>query len=532
MANKIVCDYEVIERTGGGGFGATYKAQHVHLPGRVRAVKLVDEAYVDAFKESGEKLAKLVQALDEASTAGDALAAYIVRFDSLRYDVDQPYIVMEWIDGGTLDDRLAGGALPLDRAVSILSGVLHGLQFAHARDLVHGDLKPSNILLAADDSPKLTDFGGNLTGEGISPAPGSLPYLSPEQLDPALAQDRPPDARADLFAATLILYEMLTGRRAPRVITASQMPSRVNPRMPAGFDDLIAQGLEHNPGARFPDAQTMRELVLHAAGMVGAPAAVGVGAEPATEATDPEETEEGTEEAAEGPREAGESRANEVDGGEMVWVPAGTLRMGCDDCEDEAPSHEVEVDGFWIYKRPVTQEQWVKFKGATTEPGVVWPRPAQWERGDEHASLPVAGVTWEEATAYCKWAGARLPTEAEWEWAACGPESAVYPWGDTWDESKANTKENGQFEHTETGTAGNSWCDAQDMSGNVFEWCSSLFQPYPYDPEDGREDPEAAGDRVLRGGSATTDAHCARASYRCAPNPLARLTSLRPVQEG
>ena len=140
MANKIVCDYEVIERTGGGGFGATYKAQHVHLPGRVRAVKLVDEAYVDAFKESGEKLAKLVQALDEASTAGDALAAYIVRFDSLRYDVDQPYIVMEWIDGGTLNDRLAGGALPLDRAVSILSGVLHGLQFAHARDLVHGDL--------------------------------------------------------------------------------------------------------------------------------------------------------------------------------------------------------------------------------------------------------------------------------------------------------------------------------------------------------------------------------------------------------
>ncbi len=528
-------DYELQSpRIGQTELAIVFKAQHLHIPERVRAVKVPQEGLSDAVKKAFaqvcETAVKVAHLLDSAPDSERAVER-IVFIESVRYGVDSPYILTEWVGGGSLADKISQGALPLRQVAEIVTAVLDGLAWAHAHGIVHGDLKPTNILLTADGSPKLTDFGGNVIGEGVPPRLGSLPYLSPEQLDPTMLDGAPIDARADLFSLTVILYEMLTGRRLPRILIPSLMPSKLTP-VPAAFDDIIIQGLQPDPKQRFADAATMRRLIQQAAGVAEQPMAAvvmpaveeppleAVVAEPEPEPVAPAPPE----------RRAGETKINEVDGAEMVWVPGGTFLMGDPDHDDEQPVHEVVVKGFWIYKYPVTQGQYANYFRAIGEPVR---RTSMWLRGDEHNNKPVTGVRWEEAVAYCQWAGVRLPTEAEWEWAARGPKGGKYPWGDYWEEGKANTAENGQFTQTDVGryATGASWCGAQDMSGNVFEWCSSLFQPYPYDPNDGREDLNARGDRVLRGGSARTDAECARTTYRCKQNPRASMTGFRPVKD-
>lgn len=133
-------------------------------------------------------------------------------------------------------------------------------------------------------------------------------------------------------------------------------------------------------------------------------------------------------------------------------------------------------------------------------------------------------MTWFEAFAYCRWRGGRLPTEAEWEWAARGPDNRVYPWGNTFDAKRVIYRDNSGGKtavvNANTRQDGPSWVGAIDMSGNVWEWVSSQYQPYPYHSEDGREslrnDKEA---RVLRGGSWDDVGDSLRAAYRNGLSP-------------
>jgi formylglycine-generating enzyme required for sulfatase activity len=202
----------------------------------------------------------------------------------------------------------------------------------------------------------------------------------------------------------------------------------------------------------------------------------------------------------------------------MVYVPGGTFAMGSQDGEsDEQPVHQVTLDGFWLDQTEVTNAQFVAFleeEGNQTEGGVTWldmedehclieQSQGQFQPKRGHAHHPVIQVSWYAAAAYCEWAGAQLPTEAEWEYAAQGEQVSVYPWGD-----EAPTCSLAQYYGCSGRTVpvgsypeGASWCDALDMAGNVWEWTASLYEPYPYDEDDGRNDPEAEGSRVLRGGS-------------------------------
>lgn len=209
------------------------------------------------------------------------------------------------------------------------------------------------------------------------------------------------------------------------------------------------------------------------------------------------------------------------DGVTMMLVPPGCFMMGNETGnEDEKPMSEQCLDApFWIDQTEVTQEQLHNL--------VFVPETASSFTGDNH---PVEQITWFEARDFCEQRGARLPTEREWEYAARGPEGWIYPWGDEWNEDNAIWSGNSANQTSEVGnrTAGSSWVGALDMSGNVWEWVSSLY--LPYESSDSREantGERTDVQRVLRGGSWDSDYLVyLRTSFRYWYNPDDRLGNL------
>ncbi len=229
----------------------------------------------------------------------------------------------------------------------------------------------------------------------------------------------------------------------------------------------------------------------------------------------------------------------------LIHIPAGPFQMGSSDADrladsDEKPQHRLDLPDCWIGKTPVTCAQFrpfVESDGYTnpaywTPAGWQWRQerkivqPAYWNnpewRGDD---CPVIGVSWFEAVAYCRWLSAqtgiivRLPTEAEWEKAARGPDGRIWPWGNKWDTTRCNTKEAGVGRTTPVGRypAGASPYVALDMAGNVFEWCATQWRkPYPYTLEDEWRDDYLAADamRVVRGGSWFSERQYGRGAFR------------------
>jgi len=194
---------------------------------------------------------------------------------------------------------------------------------------------------------------------------------------------------------------------------------------------------------------------------------------------------------------------NAADASVLVWIPSGQFTMGGDKGDpDELPSGMVDVKGFWMSEKEITNAQYAKFLEATgrSEPDL-W-NDANFNKPDQ----PVIGVRWPDAVAYCTWAGGRLPTEAEWEYAASAGkglgdgtatgsldhETANYAGARGRDTFEDVTSPVGSFPPNPFGL--------YDMAGNVWEWTSSAWMDYPYVASDGREDMDSGGFRVMRGG--------------------------------
>ena len=211
----------------------------------------------------------------------------------------------------------------------------------------------------------------------------------------------------------------------------------------------------------------------------------------------------------------GDTIINPTDGASLLWVPAGEFLMGSNDgYPDEAPQRSVTLDGYWSYTTPVTAAQYHRFCKAAVRQ---MPEPSSWGWEDDH---PVVSVSWNDARAYCEWAGVALPTEAQWEKAARGTDGRAYPWGNEWDPAMcANAVGRTMGGTTPVGRYpdGASPYGCLDVAGNVWEWCADWFAKahYPQSPERNPTGPSSGVSRVLRGGSWSFDnSHYFRCAYR------------------
>ncbi|HXJ68935.1 MAG TPA: serine/threonine-protein kinase, partial [Verrucomicrobiae bacterium] len=259
--------YEIVAALGAGGMGEVYRARDLRL-GREVALKVLP---ADVAAEPG-RLARLEH---EARTVAGLSHPNIVTLFTLE-DVDGVrFLTMELVEGETLDRHVAPGGLAAARVVELGLGLADALAAAHAKGVVHRDLKPANVMLTRDGRLKVLDFGLAKLGDGAMSveattmtAPlsregqvaGTVPYMAPEQL-----RGEPLDARTDLFALGIILYELFTGRRpftgatlgvVSSAILRDAPPPLASTRadVPDDLERIIGRCLEKDPRARYQSA--------------------------------------------------------------------------------------------------------------------------------------------------------------------------------------------------------------------------------------------------------------------------------------
>jgi formylglycine-generating enzyme len=234
--------------------------------------------------------------------------------------------------------------------------------------------------------------------------------------------------------------------------------------------------------------------------------------------------------------------ANEVvgkDGAPMILVPAGLFPMGVpkgdrDGGRDEYPRHEVVLDHYYIDKYEVTHGRYAEFVKATghrTPENPKYPKRTLWSDhlSDSLSERPVINVDWQDAEAYCRWAGKRLPTEAEWEKAARGTEDRRFPWGNVEPTDKHlnfNQKWKGEKTLMPVGSyeAGKSPFGAYDMAGNVWEWVADWYDPLYYEKSPGTnpKGPDTGTYKVLRSSGWSVETPLVRLFTRVKSDPKNR----------
>ncbi|MEW5940486.1 MAG: SUMF1/EgtB/PvdO family nonheme iron enzyme [Chloroflexota bacterium] len=590
--------YKILELLGEGGMATVYKAYDTRLEREVALKVIRREAFppeeMDMLLKRFEREAKMLAKLSHPNIVGV--------IDYGEQD-GSPYLVMVYVPGGTLKQRL-GQPMPWREAVKLLLPIAHALEYVHEHNIINRDVKPSNILMTEKGQPMMSDFGlvklfGEQKGEAKTALTtsgsgiGTPDYMAPEQWTGEAS------ALSDLYSLGVVLYEMITGHRpytadTPAGILLKQateslpLPNTYVPDLPPAVESVILKVLAKEPVNRYPDVHTFaNELENLLAGrevaastikterlreqMLGRPAPKRPVAGPADRTVAVEDrkkfpflwvslgvaalmfivgggiwyaiggaTPEPTSTPAphpspsatftlppptatlELPTATGEPTdtphppsptsvpAEIVDAKNvpMRLVPAGEFTMGSDDTGDLGvrPAHTVYVDAFYMDTYEVTNERYDACVYA-----IECRKPLQ-EGSATHttyfsnpvfANYPVIFVDWKMAKAYCEWRGARLPTEAEWEKAARGADARLYPWGNDKPDCLFGNFAGcvGDTTPVDQHVKGASIYGIYGLAGNVWEWTSSLFGFYPYDADDGREDPKAVGERVARGGA-------------------------------
>ena len=277
--------YEVLSPLGAGGMGEVYRARDPRI-GRDVAIKVI----TSEGEPGPERLRRFA---DEARAAGALSHPNVLSVFDVGSDGGAPYVVFELLDGETLRERLAGGALGVRKAVDYALQIAHGLAAAHEKGIVHRDLKPENVFVTKRGHVKILDFGlarlerREHPVETASEGPtlpqrtdagtvlGTVGYMSPEQV-----RGRPADPRSDIFSFGAVLYEMLSGRRAFRessvietlnAILKADPPelSRTNAEIPPSLERILGRCLEKDPDERFRSAHDLAFALDAVSGVSG-----------------------------------------------------------------------------------------------------------------------------------------------------------------------------------------------------------------------------------------------------------------------
>lgn len=522
---------------GEGGMGAVWVADHLTLERQV-AVKLIR-----GIEPSDEARSRFER---EAKAAARISSPHVVQiFDYGITGQEQPYIIMELLQGESLGERLARGPVPPAELATILVQTASALASAHDSGVVHRDIKPANILLDRDGAPKLVDFdlvtdthtGGDTNTSTID----NIIYAAPEVLN------RPQDAdkRADVYALGMIALFVL--RRATLPMDSLRGVGRLIADLDCDrrLKQVVARAVARDPAERYQRADDFCDALALAAADATASLA---GAEPMDEEAVPDTVRESptpqplqpmagahaTTVTAPTPAWAsahGEDRHGRwasftIDGVEqrLRLIPAGTFVMGSPDdeegrFEDEGPQHAVRIErAFWLADTPCTQAMWKAVMG--TAPSAF--------QGEQR---PVERVSHTDVQAFLRRLREhhpalhpRLPSEAEWEYACRADFSwSLYALHDNrrpaerslvaWYAANA-----GRTTRPVAQKAPNAW-GLYDMLGNVWEWCADTLCDYA-EMSDGGSGPtkEASGRRsaplAVRGGCWANVARNVRAACR------------------
>jgi serine/threonine protein kinase len=275
IGRKLDGRYDVVARLGEGGMGVVYRGRQAHL-GRFVAIKVLhqDTAAIGEWRRRFEREAQALSVLAHPN---------VVPVTDSGIDDGVPYLVMELLQGKTLQDLLKAGPLPLWRALDIARQTLRGLGFAHGKGIVHRDLKPANVFLQElpdqDDHVRLLDFG---MAKFIEKKPGSkgtadtltrvgAVFGTPAYMSPEQAKGNPADARTDVYAAGCLLFELCSGRRpflenTPEAVVMAHLtapvPSlaKIRPGLGAAaplLQPVVEKAMAKKPGSRFKDASAM-----------------------------------------------------------------------------------------------------------------------------------------------------------------------------------------------------------------------------------------------------------------------------------
>ncbi len=261
----IVPGYDVLAELGRGGMGVVYLARELRL-NRPCALKMV----LAGAHASADTMARFLQ---EAQAVAQLKHPAIVSIHHIGEVDGLPFFEMEFVEGGSLDKKLDGTPWPAAKAAALIEPVALGMAGAHEQNVVHRDLKPGNVLLTADGSPKVIDFGlakvlGSESGlTRTESVLGSPSYMAPEQ---AGGKTRDAGALADVYALGAILYELVTGRPPFRGATLLEtleqvktvdpvLPTRLVPGLPRDIETIALKCLEKDPAKRYPSARHLAE---------------------------------------------------------------------------------------------------------------------------------------------------------------------------------------------------------------------------------------------------------------------------------
>ncbi len=546
-AQPSIGPYQIQSELGRGGMGVVYLALDPAI-GRQIAVKVIR---VDAFADPDQAAEVRLRFSREAAAAGRLNHPGIVTVYQLGEHRDTIYIAMEFVQGTSLDRILKSGPMrEVKQVIRLLEQVAEGLDYAHSMGIVHRDVKPANILVREDGKAKITDFGiakicsQNVTQTGA--ALGTPDYMSPEQIMALQV-----DGRADQFSLAVMAFLMLSGRKPFEAATPNALlvqivqahPLRlheVNPQISTKAARVLDKALSKPPADRFGSCREFVTALAEALGAdaaaVPAPAPPGrafrrtavyaslvalliAGAiaaawlsrarheplgETARRIAVPEpgpparldasipgqlpQTESGAVMVKAVPEPIPAAKLDSTPPKTIVNRKDGLAYVLID---DSPPGNRAHL--LYLTRTEVTASAFARFSpGASID-------------GD----MPATGVTWDDARAYCEWAGGRLPTESEWAHAALGGSSGAA--GGSLSEIAWFDANSGGAVHR-VGRKRPNRFGLHDMQGNVWEWVADAAG----------EGGSRGSEHVLRGGSAMSARQHVGGSARWSLDPTAK----------